>query len=235
MYNETYQPSYTVADASGEERAAFIRRTYTHLAGAILAFIGLEFLLFQVGVPEMAVSLLAKGRFSWLIVLGGFMAISWVAESLANSNASTGIQYVGLGLYVVAEALIFVPLLWLVTKFSTPDVIPMAATITLLLFAGITFTAFTTRKDFSFMGGILKIGGFVAFGVIIASIVVGFNLGLLFASIMVLFAGGCILYTTSNIIHKYNTNQHVAAALSLFASIALMFWYLIRILNRARD
>jgi len=111
----------------------------------------------------------------------------------------------------------------------------MAAIITLLLFAGITFTAFTTRKDFSFLGGILKIGGFVALGVIIASIMFGFTLGLVFSSLMVLFAGGCILYTTSNMIHKYSANQHVAAALSLFASIALMFWYLIRILNRARD
>ena len=176
--------------------------------------------------------LLAKSRYSWLIVLGSFMAVSWLAETWANSNTSTGVQYVGLALYVVAQAIIFVPLLFITAVYSSPDVIPMAALITLLLFAGITFTAFTTRQDFSFMGGILKIGGFVALGVIVASILFGFNLGLLFSSIMVLFAGGCILYTTSNIIHKYNPNQHVAAALSLFASIALMFWYLLRILNR---
>jgi FtsH-binding integral membrane protein len=92
MYNDSYQATYTVADASAEDRAGFIRRTYAHLAGAILAFIGLEVLLFQIGVPELAVKLLAKSQYSWLIVLGAFMGASWVAQSLANSNASTGLQ-----------------------------------------------------------------------------------------------------------------------------------------------
>ena len=235
MNTESYQYAQIVSDASPEERASFIRRTYTHLAGAILAFIALEWLLFQIGVPKVMVNLLAQSRYSWLIVMGAFMAISWLAEWFANSETSAGIQYLGLGIYVIAEALIFVPLLFIISEFSHPDVIPMAAIITILLFAGITFTAFSTRKDFSFLGGILKVGSFVALGIIVASILFGFNLGLLFASIMVLFAGGVILYTTSNIIHRYNTNQHVAAALSLFAAIALMFWYLLRILNRARD
>ncbi|MFN7141571.1 MAG: Bax inhibitor-1 family protein [Limisphaerales bacterium] len=227
-----YQTTYVAADASPEERAAFIRRTYLHLGGAILAFIVLEWMLFQAGLPPKMMELLSVSPYSWLIVLGAFMGASWLAESMANSGASTGMQYCGLGLYVVAEAIIFMPLLYFVAAFSSPDVIPMAAIITLLLFGGITFTAFSTRADFSFLGGILKIGGFVALGIIVVSIIFGFTLGLLFSSLMVIFAGACILYTTSNMIHKYNTDQHVAAALSLFASIALMFWYLLRILNR---
>ena len=43
-----------------------------------------------------------------------------------------------------------------------------------------------------------------------------------------------ILYDTSKIIHSYNPDQHVAAALELFASVALPFWYILRILMRAR-
>lgn len=230
-----YQNSCTAAEASGEERAAFIRRTYIHLAGAILMFTVLEFILFQIGVPDMMVKLLARSQYSWLIVLAAFLGASWLAQAFANSEASVGMQYFGLGLYVVAEALIFVPLLWFTVKFSSPDVIPMAAIITGLLFAGLTYTAFTLRTDFSFLGAILKIGGFVAMGIIVAAIVFGFTLGLIFSSVMVLFAAGCILYDTSNVIRCYRTNQHVAAALALFASIALMFWYVIRILNRLRD
>ena len=34
--------------ASESARAAFIRRTYAHLAGAVLAFVSLEFVLFKV-------------------------------------------------------------------------------------------------------------------------------------------------------------------------------------------
>jgi FtsH-binding integral membrane protein len=39
-----------------------------------------------------------------------------------------------------------------------------------------------------------------------------------------------VLYDTSNIIHRYQPGDHVAAALSLFASIALLLWYVLRIL-----
>ncbi|MDB4504381.1 Bax inhibitor-1 family protein, partial [Akkermansiaceae bacterium] len=85
--------------------------------------------------------------------------------------------------------------------------------------------------DFSFLGGILKVGGFVAIGVIVASTFIqGFNLGLWFSAIMVVFAGGSILHQTSNIIHHYRPDQHVAASLGLFASVALLFWYVLRIL-----
>lgn len=46
---------------------------------------------------------------------------------------------------------------------------------------------------------------------------------------MVLFAAGSILYTTSNILHHYRADQHVAAALSLFAGVALLFWYVLQV------
>lgn len=229
---EYYQAPVVVADAPAEARAAFIRRTYSHLAGAILAFVALEILFFSLGLPERFTRTVLSAPFGWLIVLGGFIGISWLAEYWANSDTSISTQYWGLGLYVVAEAVIFMPLLFMAAVYSTPDVIPTAALITALLFGGLTYTAFTVKSDFSFLGGILKIGGFVALGVIVCAICFGFTLGLLFSSVMVVFAAGCILYTTSNIIHRYNTNQHVAAALSLFAAVALMFWYVLRILMR---
>jgi FtsH-binding integral membrane protein len=80
------------------------------------------------------------------------------------------------------------------------------------------------------MGSILSIGGFVAIGFIVCSMIFGFSLGLVFALVMVLFAAGSVLYTTSNILHQYRTDQHVAAALSLFASVALLFFYILQVL-----
>ena len=108
--------------------------------------------------------------------------------------------------------------------------IPTAGLMTLLLVLGITATVFITRKDFSFMRGILSIGSFVALGFIICSMIFGFSLGLVFASVMVLFAAGSVLYTTSNILHHYSTNQHVAASLALFSSVALLFFYILQVL-----
>jgi FtsH-binding integral membrane protein len=159
------------------------------------------------------------------------MAASWVANKWATSDTSRGMQYAGLGLYVVAEAIIFLPLLLIAVRFTGQShLVGQAAIITLGLFAGLTFVAFTTKKDFSFLGGVLKISFFVAFGLIAASLLMGFNLGIWFSGAMVLFAGISILYQTSNIIHNYRPDQHVAASLGLFASVALLFWYVLQIL-----
>ncbi len=225
---------FVVAQAPADLRAAFIRKTYLHLAGAILAFIGLEYYFLNASWAPGLVNTMLGGRFSWLIVLGAFMGVSWLADSWAKSATSPAKQYLGLGLFVVAEAFIFLPLLYIAAYHSSPEVIPMAGLITGLLFAGLTATAFMTRKDFSFLGGILTVGGFVALGIIVAGMIFGFELGLFFSGVMVLFAGGSILYTTSNIIHHYRTDQPVAAALALFSGVMLMLWYVIRILLASR-
>lgn len=219
--------------AAESERAAFIRRTYTHLAGAVLIFTVLEALLLNSPLALPLVRLMTGGM-SWLIVLAAFMGMSWLANRWAQSDASPQKQYLGLGVYIVAEAIIFLPLLYVAAFYSSADVIPTAGVITLFLFAGLTAVVFITRKDFSFLRSILMIGGFIALGVIVASIVFGFSLGMLFAAIMVLFAAGAILYDTSNVLHHYRTDQHVAASLALFASVALLFWYVLQLV-RGRD
>jgi FtsH-binding integral membrane protein len=173
--------------------------------------------------------------FSWFIVLALFMGVSFLANWWAHSSTSKTMQYLGLGLYVVAEAIIFVPLLFIAANFSGGDTIVKAGIVSLGLFAGLTATVFITRKDFSFLGPILTIGGFIALGFIAASLLFGFSLGSLFAFIMVGFAATAILYSTSNVLHQYHPSQHVAASLSLFASVALLFWYILTIFNSSDD
>ena len=220
--------------AQEADRAAFIRRTYLHVAGAILAFVVLEAILLQLPIGGAIVSVLS-GRFSWLLILGAFMGVSWLAQKWANSDSSTGMQYLGLGLYVVAEAIIFLPLLYVAAYYTSEHVIVSAGLITMFLFAGLTASVFISKKDLSWMGRILTIGGFVALGIIVASMLFGFTLGLLFSAVMVIFAGGSIMYQTSNVLHHYRTNQHVAASLALFASVALMFWYVLRLVMGSRN
>jgi FtsH-binding integral membrane protein len=218
----------TALYAGASERAAFIRRTYAHLAVAVLAFIAVEWMLLQLPIAG-GIARAMTGGYSWLIVLAAFMGVSWLAERWANSETSPQMQYLGLGIFVVAEAVIFLPLLYIASNFASADVIPMAALITGFLFTGLTATVFITRKDFSWMRSILTIGGFVALGVIVASIIFEFSLGIIFSAIMVLFASVAILYDTSQVLHHYRKDQHVAASLSLFASVALLFWYVLRI------
>ncbi len=221
----------TAAQSSADERSAFIRRTYGHLAGAILVFALLEAVLLGPMRPavEPLIQAMLASRFGWLIVLGLFMAVGWIADRWARSQKSPAMQYLGLGLYVFAEAIIFLPLLFMAAFYSSPTVIPMAGILTGTLFIGLTGTVFITRKDFSFLRSALMIGGFIALGVIVVAILFGFELGMLFSVLMIALAGGYILYYTSNILHHYGPQQHVAASLALFAAVALMFWYAVRL------
>jgi FtsH-binding integral membrane protein len=220
------------------ERAMFIRRTYAHLAGAILAFAALEALLLQVVTPEQVFGFLGKNPMSWLLVLGAFMVGGWVAQWWAQSETSRALQYAGLGLYVVLEALIFLPLLsiaWYYFDYPRvqagllPQVIPTAGILTLAVTGGLTLAVFVTRKDFSFLQPILFVGSLIALGVIVAGLLLGFSLGVFFAFAMVALMSGYILFYTSNVLHHYRTDQHVAAALALFAAIATLFWWILRI------
>jgi len=236
MENFTSTFGNTAANALPAERASFIRKTYLLLAAAILAFIVVEGFLFASGAAGMIANVIfSGGMMGWLLVLGLFMGVSFLANRWATSETSKATQYLGLGIFIIAEAVIFVPLLMLATYYSGDgSVLIKAGIVTLGLFLGITATVFITRSDFSFLGPILAIGGFAALGFIVASALFGFTLGNVFAFVMVAFAGTAILYETSNVLHRFNTNQHVAASLTLFASIALLFWYILSIFS-SRD
>jgi uncharacterized protein len=234
-FGQEYPLEYgqSASQAMAAERAAFIRRTYSHLAGAILAFIAIETILLNIpGITQSVFGLLMASRYSWLFVMGGFMLVGWVAEKWARSQTSITTQYLGLGLYVVAESLIMLPLLLVAVYFTKdPTIIPTAGILTLAVFGGLTMTVFITKKDFSFMGPILSVCSWIALGVIVCAVIFqGFSLGMFFTLAMIALMAGWIIYYTSNILHHFPTNMHVAAALALFAAIATLFWYILYLL-----
>lgn len=226
-----YESFGYVAEAPVDVRAEFIRKTYLNLSGAIGVFVLLEALLFTSGVAEEFSNWVFATRFGWLGLMAGFIAVSWIADHWASSAVSIGKQYAGLGLYIAAEAFIFVPMLYMAQRLETPGnpIILPAALCTLVIFGGLTVIVFATRKDFSFLRTGLMLGSLVAFVLVIGSIFLGFNLGFFFTVAMIALACGYILYYTSNVLHHYRPGQHVAAALALFAAVALLFWYVLRL------
>jgi FtsH-binding integral membrane protein len=220
----SYMP---VAELSAESRSTFIWRTYGHVAAAILLFAAIESYLFSSGLAQpLAETLLS---FSWLLILGAFMIVGWLATRVAHTVQSKPLQYVALVGFVVAEAIIFLPLLAIAMALQ-PGIVESAVGVTLLGTGGLTAVAFITRKDFSFLRGILVWGGILALIGIVASVLFGFALGTWFSVAMIGFAGAAVLFDTSNILHHYPEDRYVGAALALFASIALMFWYVLRLL-----
>jgi len=225
----SYTQSAPVIALDENSRGRFIARAYNHLFGAIVAFVLIEVALFKSGIAESIASVLLGG--SWLLVLGGFMVVSWVARSVAHKSTSKAAHYAALAGYVVAQAIIFVPLLYIANHYA-PGAISSAALITFLGFVGLSLVAFMTRKDFSFLRGFLWWGFVVAMVLIVAAVLFGFQLGVFFDVALVGLAGAAILYDTSNILHRYPEDRYVAAALELFASVALMFWYVLRLTSR---
>jgi len=224
-------PRYDLRDAviegpSAETRARFIMRTYGHLLGAIFSFVGLEIFIFKSGLALPIFEALMS--LPWLAVLGAFMIVGWLASKVAHTTVSLPAQYAALAAYVVVEAIIFVPLL-AIAEYQAQGVIASAALVTALGFTGLSGVVYMTRKDFSFLGGVLRFAFIVAILAIVAGALFGFQLGTFFSVAMVALAGGAVLYDTSNILHHYPEDRYVGASLELFASIALMLWYVLRL------
>ena len=224
----------TVATAPVSARIAFIRRTYAHVAVAIAAFVGIEAALINAGLGVDLLKTMIAFKGSWLALMVLFVVGGYGAQMLARSQSSPALQYAGLMLYVLLEVVIFLPILTIAERMY-PGMALQAGALTLIVFCGLTVAVFVSGKDFSFMGPVLWVGSLLALGLVVAAVIGGFNLGLFFSFAMVALAAGFIIYDTSNIIHHYGTNQHVAAALELFASVALLFWYILRIFMSSRN
>ncbi|AZA76284.1 permease [Chryseobacterium sp. G0186] len=223
-----------VAHSSDVEKASFYKKTYLHVALSILAFIGVETILLKT-VPVEIIAMMFGQRYAWLLIIGVF----WLASILASKwslSQSKSTQYMGLGFYILLEAIIFMPLLFIATNMAGgANVIFQAATLTIAMFAGISAVAFTSKRDFSFLRNIIVIGGFISIGLIVGGMAFGFNLGLWFSVGMVILASATILYQTSKLKDSYGSDQYVGAALQLFASIMLLFWYILNILMSKRS
>lgn len=213
------------------ERALFMRRVYGHLAIALLAFVALEAFLLSIPAVRIGAMKFASSGFIWLGIMVAFMGASHIATKMAYNGASRNTQYGGLALYVVAQALIFLPMLgFVLLRDQSGALLAKAGFITGGLFLGLSTVALTTEKDLSFMQRFLKIGLWVALGIIVTSILFGFSLGVIFMSAMIILMAGCILYETQSIQRTYPGEMYVAASLTLFASFATLLWYVIQLL-----
>lgn len=229
---------YSVASRPASVRAAFIKRTYLHLGAAILAFVGIEAALISSGVAIDIVRTMFAQKAAWIGLMVLFIGGGYVAQYMARSGQSVGVQYAGLAFYVLLEVLIFLPILTItqlpgLERYAAVPV--QAGEVTLLVFGGLTAGVFLSGKDFSWMGPIIGVASMLALGLVIAAVLFGFNLGLIFSVAMVGLAAAAIIYHTSNIMHHYGPDEHVAASLALFASVATMFYYILRIFLASRD
>ncbi len=239
---------FIVADAPAADRAAFFRRTYGLVAIGFAAFAallaiffvgfdhktGIAYALFS-GLFSMIQSL---GGWSILLVMLAFWGATTLAQSMAFNRASRGMQYAGLGLYVVLEALIFIPLIGYVilsTKGNASSVLLPAGIVTAGMIAGLTALVFMTNLDFSFLKVAIILGSFAALAIVIVAAIAGLSLGAWFSIAMIVLMATVILYQTNEIKNTLETDQHVAAAFILFSSFVTLLFYVIRFFAGRRE
>jgi FtsH-binding integral membrane protein len=226
----SYYGSQIAAQAPLTARLAFIRKTYSHLAVAVFAFVFLEAFLFSAGIGEAAFKAIVSQKVSMIALVLLFIGSGYVAQMMAASR-SKATQYLGLALYVVVETIFFLPIIYFAeTKFPGRHLPLQAGLLTLGVFGGLTAAVFISKKDFSFLGHALSILGLLALGLILVSVFGGLNLGVWFSVAMIALVSLTILYTTSNVMLHFGTDQYVGAALELFASLTTLFYYILRLL-----
>ncbi len=218
-------------DGAIDARTRFLTRVYLHVAGGLVALVAFEVALFETGVADRMRQ--ALGSVPWILVLGAFMLVGWLARRVAWRLDSLAAQYAAFAAYVVAKGIIVLPLLGRAERYA-PGAISSAAQITLMGAAALTLVVWWSRADFSFLGAALRWGGLMAIVTIVAALLFGWHLGTWFNLAMITLAGGSILYDTSRILRRWRHDRYVAEGLSLFASIALMFFYVLRQLTRAQ-
>lgn len=226
-----YQPVATLDEST---RADFILRVYQHLLAAVVAFVAFEALLINLGAAEAIYDFVAGTGGSWLLVLGGFMIVNWLATNAAHDILNPSRQYAGLFGLAAAEALIFAPFLHLIFEVEGggTSTVTSAAVVTAAGFVGLSAVAFTTRRDLSFLRPMLMWGGVCALVLIGAAVLFGLELGTWFSVGMIALAGASILYQTQTILRRYPSEAYVGAAVQLFASVMLLFWYVLRLFAR---
>ena len=214
-----------LASAAGDwERIAYLQKVYSLVLLGIAVF---AFTLFGVDRNLLGLQGLAKGLFALgplvmiVLMLGSAFAVRILAPK-------PGIGLVGYLAYSVFLGLLIFPLAsW---AASNGSLLPAAIT-TVGVFLGLTTYVFVTKKDFSWLGGILftVLFGMIAVG--ICALIFGFQLGLLWNLLGALLFSGYILYDTSNVLHHNRTDRPLPAAIELFVDVVLLFWYILALFN----
>jgi FtsH-binding integral membrane protein len=214
---------FTAAEASVGDRIAFIRKVYSLFFVATLFAVG-GALLGLAYTPLMAAAL-QHPIIIFILMIGGVMGAQAVRHV-------PGVNLAALFGFTTLTGVIISPVLYVIGR-TNPGSILQAGVLTVGIFGGLTAYVFISRRDFSFLRGMVTVGLVIVIGAALINLFVGsLGLGFAISSAALLLFAGFVLYDTSNIIRRYPTNEYVAGALSLYLDAFNIFLALLRILNR---
>lgn len=240
----TYPQRRTVARASTPSRVAFLRKVYGLFFGSVLSAAAGAMTALYVGspvsmgkglaVPPLVAFALQHNVLAFLIPLVALFGLLAVRHRPGlNVAALFGFTFVS-GLFL-APALFVVTLMAKLGGTLSANPVRDAFLLASAGFGGLTAYALTTKKDFSFLGGMLWMGLLVLVGASFIGIFIGSSVfHLAIASVGVLLFGAYVLYDTSRLLHSEEPITPVDAAISLYLDFVNLFVMLLQILG-SRD
>ncbi|MFP4148221.1 MAG: Bax inhibitor-1 family protein [Nitriliruptoraceae bacterium] len=228
----SFSPAVPIAQAPPEARTQYMTRVYVRLLVGLAGFVLGSMALFVTGLAYSIASFVLG--VNWLLILGGFMLVSWMSATLLARAETTAAQYAAYAAIVTANVVLFATPLVIAQEFAPEGTITLAAQLSVVAFIALSVIAIRTAKDFSFLRGILLFGGVLALLAIVASTLFGVGLGIWFAVAMIGYAGAAILYDTQKVYRTYPLGTETAAAVRLFSSLTLLFWYVLQALSMER-
>jgi modulator of FtsH protease len=212
----------TAAEVSVSERMSFVRKVYALFFAAILfgivgAGVGLSF-------PPLLRFAFEHPFIMLFAMLGGVLG----AQAVRHVR---GLNLAVLFAFTALTGVVISPLLYVLGR-TNPGSILAAGVLTVGIFGGLTAYVFISKRDFSFLRGMVTVGlVVVVLAAIVNMFVVSSAFGFAIAAASLLLFSGFVLYDTSNIIRHYPTNEYVAGALALYLDAFNIFLALLRLLN----
>jgi len=212
-----------------EERLAFLRRVYGWMFAGVLATVMGIAIAIESG---LAMNLLLAGLLPNILLTVAWIGGAYLVQKVRHVETWNVVAFAAYGLLtgIVISNLVLLAMLF-ATHNGQPEgaYIMQAGLMTLLTFGGLSVYAFFTKRDFSFLRGMLVVGTFVLLGALIIGFFVessGFHL--VVSGFGVLLFAGYTLYDTQKVLRTYPDGEHVAGAMTLFLDFVLLFVYILR-------
>jgi len=208
--------------SSVDARIGFLGRTYGYLAlciatGSFGAYLS-QGLAFPLEHPFMML----------FIMIGGIFLVQAVRHqpvinmlALLGFGAITGMSIAPLVGIVAAQSGMLVTQAFMATAAA---------------FVGLTAYTFASRKDFSFLKGFVWTGLIAVIVLAVSNIFIESSaMALGISGISVILFSAFILYDTSSILRDYPDNEYIAAALTLYLDVFLLFQHLLILFGMLND
>lgn len=217
----------SVYEKTSVERIAFLKKVYLTFAIALAtASIG----AFVVMKSQSLSRIFYQNHFLFTILIFALLGGTYFARK------HTPINYILFLSFTTVMGMSLGPLMFAFLQSGNFDLVIQALGLTTLAFAGLTVYAWTTKKDFNYLGGFLFMGLFLLIGAIIINIFLKSSIiTVAISGIGVLLFSMFILYDTQNIMKRYDETEYISGAIDLFLDFLNLFLFILQLLASLRE